>query len=189
MKKLMVWVLFLLAFTTLAVAAQGIATVESIQFSEETTNVAKDVAVVRDGKATVVAENDSIEANDIIDTANKTISLKTQNGSVWKLDDKTKFSIHAATKEGKPVYMFLEGSAEYQAGEKAGETIVKINGKDYLVSAGAKVNFSRGVDVTSVTIIIGTVTFGKQVFNKTITIDAQGNVNLPPSHKTRGIRG
>ncbi len=186
MKKLMVWVLFLLVFTTLPVAAKGVATVDSIQGSEE--SVAKDLTVVREGKAAAVAENDSIETNDIVDTTNKTVTLKTQNGSVWALEEKTKFSIHAATKEGKPVYVLLDGSAQYKAGEKAGEAIIRINEKDYLLSVGAKVKFSRGTDVTSVTILGGTVTFGKQVFdsNKTIKIDAQGNVNVP---KMRGIRG
>jgi hypothetical protein len=212
MKKLIVWSLFLLVFTTLPAAAkEAVATVTSIQSIDDSKsvdeskdskdlNAAKTLTIIRAGKTTVVSENDSLEAADIVDTANKTVWLKTPNGSTWNLENKTKFSVNSATKDGKPVYVFLEGSARYKAGEKAGVSIIKIKNKDYPISAGANVNFSRGAELdpmTSITITSGTLTIGQQEFINTgtsIAIDAQGNVKTntytnTDEIKQRGIRG
>lgn len=205
MKNLIVWSLFLLVFTTLPAAAkEAVATVTSIQSIDDSNtsktlddlNAAKTLTIIRAGKTIVFSENDSLEADDIIDTANKTIYLKTPNGSSWKLEDKTKFSVHSATKDGKPVYVFLAGTAIYKAGEKAGVSIIKIKDKDYTIGAGASVTFFRGAEldpITSITIESGTLTIGKQEFHpsgKSITIDAQGNVKTNTDEiKRRGIRG
>jgi hypothetical protein len=108
--------------------------------------------------------------------------------------------VNSATKDGKPVYVFLEGSARYKAGEKAGGAIIKIKNKDYPISSGANVNFSRGAELdpmTSITITSGTLTIGQQEFINTgtsIAIDAQGNVKTntytnTDEIKQRGIRG
>lgn len=210
MKNLIVWSLFLLVFTTLPAAAkEAVAIVSSILIVEDSNtpntsktldeskdlNVAKTLTIIRAGKTIVVSENDSLEAGDVVDTANKTVSLKTPGGSSWKLENATKFSVHSATKDGKPVYVFLEGTAIY-TGEKAGVSIIKIKDKDYTIGAGASVTFFRGAEldpITSITIESGTLTIGKQEFHhsgKSITIDAQGNVKTNTDEiKRRGIRG
>jgi len=186
MKKLMALILFLLAVTALPAAADGLAVIEKIQGAEES-NAAKNISVTRAAKEVVASETDSLDANDVVDTANKAVTLKTQNGSIWSLEEKTKFSILPAQGD-KAVYALLDGAAEYKAGDKAGEILVKINGKDLQVSAGAKVYFSRAAEITSFRVSEGTVKFGKQTFerNTTVKIDAQGNVTIP---KMRGIRG
>jgi hypothetical protein len=187
MKKLMVSVLFSLMVTTLPVAAKGIVAVEKIQESEENTITPK-VTLVKSGKTqgVEVSEHDNLELNDVLDTGNKVVILKTQDGSSWSLKEKTKFSITATA--GKVIYNLIDGVAEYQAAEQAAEITVKISGKEYLISANGRVSFSYDDEMVTLKIIDGTVKFGNLVFdsNKTVKIDAQGNVNIS---KMRGIRG
>lgn len=189
MKKLMVSVLFLLAVTALPVAAVGVATVEKIQAAAESTAV-KNVTVVRAGKEVAVPESGSLELNDVLSTADNAVTLKVENDSTWSLAEKTKFSILPA-QDKKSVYALLDGTAEYKAGVKQGEIFVKINGKDYLVSADAKVSFSYAGQIASLLISNGTVKLGKQVFDKVkpVRIDAQGNVIIDNAPKMRGLRG
>lgn len=189
MKNLTILALFLSAFIALPVAAKGLATVEKIQTVEENA-AAKTVTVVRTGKETAVSENEGIESNDVLNTADKAVTLKTQNGSVWSLGKKTRFSMQSA-QDDKVVYVLLEGTAEYKAADKSGEAVVKINDKSYAVSAGGKANFSYDTETTFLTVISGTVKFGKQVFDssKTMKIDAKGNATIMTTPKTRGLRG
>lgn len=188
MKKLMVLGLFLLAVTTLPVSAGGVATIEKIQGAEGGA-AAKNVAVTRAGKEVAVPENGSLELNDVLSTANNAVTLKVENGSMWSLAEKTKLSMLPA-QDKKSTYGLLDGAAEYKAGEKQGEIIVKINDKDYLVSAGAKVSFSYAAQITSLVISEGTVKFGKLVFDKSkpVRIDAQGKEIIDNAPKMRGIR-
>jgi hypothetical protein len=137
-----------------------------------------------------VTDNE-IKLNDVINTDTKTVTLKMQNGATWILDEKTKFRV-VEYQGNKGIYELIEGDlANYAAGKKSAEAVIRINKQNYIVKANAQVEVSYDNDVTTVAVSEGSVKFTGGVISKgnTAKIDAQGKVEIRKSPKKRGIRG
>ncbi len=189
MKKLNLLAILLLGTVALPSYAGGLATVEQVELAagiEET----KDVSVLREEKATTVALHGAVEVNDVIDSGNKTVTLKMKNGSMWKLAEKTKFKL-LNTKENKAGYELLSGTVDYLSGKKMPAAVLKVNGKDYTISASANVSVSYTAEVTELTVDEGSIKMASGVIKKgtVATVDKDGKVTTQDALKKRGIRG
>ncbi len=217
MKKINLIALILSATLVLPVYAQGIATVKQIEWEKEEI-ATKTVLVTREEAPATVAPNGEIKLNDVIDSENKKITVKMQNGAVLKLVPKTKLSV-VEYKNGKAVYELLEGEVNYLSQPKTPDAIIRLNKKDYVLGASVDIAvsydkekenmlkedtlkdseqtlknstvFSKENVIYSFAVYGGSFKVGTEVVKKGFTakVDLQGNVEVGQTVKKRGIRG
>lgn len=193
MKKFNLIALVLLAATALPVYADSVATITKIT---ENNTAVKNVTVIHEGKESQVTTNGEISLTDILETTTTKVTLKMKKGEVWTLDEKTRFAV-LEYPAPKAVYELQEGSASYQAGKKASEAVVKVNGQEYAISRDAAINISYDKTLTTLVVETGSVTVGNETVKQgnTAKIDATGKVEVSKTQvpskkrKTRGIRG